>query len=423
MTLFCNKPIIHDDPTSQITDTNERNDRMNWNRYFVLLVCFFAFSTFAGCSKPAKNIIFMCPDGMGLANVSTARTYLYGPNGDRLNFEKLPYIGYQRTASKTSFVTDSAAAASAWASGEKFKDGEISCHDENGDGQCDGTRKNQKTILELAVEKQMATGLVVTADITHATPAAWGAHTHSRKCESEIFKQMLENDINVLLGGGIATNRKQCKLEHTAESMTQHLISKAEDRGYQYVTTRDELSQVAADKKLLGLFKTGGLTPIYKRGPESDEPTLEEMTRKALSILEANPNGFFLLVEGSQVDWANHARHLEYQIHEMIDFDNAAKAVMDWIYQKRGRTENTLLMVSADHECGGVIIDGPYGDLPAKGRPEAMDVVFSSNFMNPLDSADHTAVDTIIWANQPQCGKALENTDLFYIMRDFIGGN
>ena len=375
----------------------------------------------AGCSKPGKNIIFMCPDGMGLSNVTAARTYLHGANGDRLSFETLPHIGYQRTSSKNSFVTDSAAAASAWASGEKFNNGEISCHDEDNDGRCDGTRKNPQTILELAAEKDMATGLVATSNITHATPAAWGAHTHSRKCESEIFKQLLGNKVDVMLGGGIATNRTHCKLDHTDKNITRRLISQAREQGYQYVTTKHELKQAAAAGKLLGLFKLGGLTPIYKRGPASTEPTLEEMTQKALSVLEKNPDGLFLMVEGSQVDWANHARNREYLIHEMIDFDNAVKTVMDWIKEKPARSENTLLIVVADHECGGVILDGPYGELPAKGKADAMDVVFASNYMNPLDSANHTAVDTLIWSNQPACGRAMDNTDLFGIMKDFMG--
>ena len=239
-----------------------------------------------GCSKPAKNIIFMCPDGMGLADVTMARTYLYGPDGKRLSFETLPYIGYQRTASRNSFVTDSAAAASAWASGEKFNNGEISCHDDDGDGQCDATHQNKKTILELAREKDMGTGLVVTSDITHATPAAWGAHVHNRKCESEIFKQMLDHDIDVMLGGGSATNRKTCKLEHTGKNSTNALIAKAESRGYTYVTTKNELIRAGYPPKLLGLFKDKGLTPVYRRPPDSTEPTLALMTQTALSILE-----------------------------------------------------------------------------------------------------------------------------------------
>lgn len=152
--------------------------------------------------ESAKNIIFMVPDGMGLSNVTATRIYLNGPNGDRLSFEKLPTIGYQSTHSANSTVTDSAAAASAWATGEKFNNGEISCHSE--DTVC---IESPATILELAKEEGKATGLVATSTITHATPASFAAHVNSRKCETEIARQYIEESgVDVLLGGGIGPN-------------------------------------------------------------------------------------------------------------------------------------------------------------------------------------------------------------------------
>lgn len=368
-----------------------------------------------------RNIIFMVPDGMGLSNVTLARTYLYGPAGQRLSFESLPYIGYQRTTSRNSYVTDSAAAGSAWACGEKFNNRAVSCLDADGDGQCDQTRKNRQTILELAAGRGMATGLVATSDITHATPAAFGAHVHHRKCESEIFSQLIDNHIDVLLGGGVATNRGPCKLEHTDEKLAARQIDRAESLGYTVARDRQALENARNAEKLLGLFSDGGLTPVFKRDASSREPTLAEMTRCALGILEKEENGFFLMIEGSQIDWANHAREVDYLIGEMIDFDNAVKAVSDWIEQKpEQRGDNTLLIVVSDHETGGVILEGPYGALPPDGDTDAVDVTFASNAENPDESANHTAVDSLIWSNQPQCAGAMENTDLFYIMKDFL---
>ncbi len=389
--------------------------------FFILLIALFLALMPAYKALAARNIIFMVPDGMGLSNVTLVRTYLYGPAGQGLSFETLPYFGYQRTTSRNSYVTDSAAAGSAWACGEKFNNREVSCLDADGDGQCDQTRKNRQTILELAADMGMATGLVATSDITHATPAAFGAHVHHRKCESEIFRQLIDNNIDVLLGGGVAANRGPCKLEHTDEEMAVRQIDRARSQGYTVVKDKHALEKARDAEKLLGLFSDGGLTPAFKRDSSGSEPTLAEMTQRALHILEKEKNGFFLMIEGSQIDWANHDRDVNYMIGEMIDFDNAVKAVRGWIEQKPGkRDDNTLLIVVSDHETGGVILEGPYGALPPAGDAGAVETTFASNAANPDESANHTAVDSLIWSNQPQCAGAMENTDLFYIMKDFL---
>ena len=152
---------------------------------------------FVGENTNAKNIIFMVPDGMGISNVTAARIFQNGPDGARLTMETLDVIGYQSTHSENSTVTDSAAAGSAWAAGEKFANGEISCH--SVDGVC---VENPMTILEIAKTKGKATGLVATSTITHATPAAWAAHTNSRQCQAEIGRQYIEETaVDILLGG------------------------------------------------------------------------------------------------------------------------------------------------------------------------------------------------------------------------------
>jgi len=376
----------------------------------------------------AKNIIFMVPDGMGLSNVTATRTYLNGVGGEGLSFESLPHIGYQRTSSRNSFITDSAAGASAWASGEKFDNGEISCRDNDGDGVCDGTRIHAETILEMAEALGMATGLVVTSNITHATPAAFGAHVHDRNCESEIFRQLIENDIDVLLGGGIGTNRSSCLLDPTNRDHNKHqnkhqnkqLIARARDKGYAYVTDKMEMGRISDASKLLGLFKDGGLTPISQRTDNCLEPTLTEMTRKALDILEDDTDGFFLMVESSQIDWANHARDAQYMIHEVIEFDNAVRVVTDWLAADARRSENTFLVIVADHETGGVIIEGPYGSLPTRGDANSMEITFGSNRKHPERQAGHTAADTLIWSNRPECARAMDNTKFFTLMSDFL---
>lgn len=246
----------------------------------------------------AENIIFMVPDGMGLADVTAARIFKFGPDGGRLSFEYMPVIGYQSTHSASSTVTDSAAAASAWASGAKYKNGEISCHDADRDGICDGNPV--PTILDIAKSMGKATGLVATSDITHATPAAFGANVHDRQCEEEIARKYLDRRIDVLLGGGIAANRNSCMLPQSAGNWLANLMADYATAGYTIVDTKVQMTSTVdggADK-LLGLFKTGGKTQeIFRVDPmetyPDNEPTLADMTSAALDILEKKARRVF----------------------------------------------------------------------------------------------------------------------------------
>ena len=368
--------------------------------------------------KRAKNIIFMVPDGQGLSNVVAARIFKNGPNGDPLLQETLENIGHQRTHSKNSTVTDSAAAASAWTSGAKFNNGEISCHDDDFDSACDDTPV--PTILDIAQSMGKATGLVVTSDITHATPAAFGANVHNRKCEEEIAKQYLDREIDVLMGGGIASNRSSCGLASSSSDYLENLLDDYAGGGYQIVTTREEMNSAVAngEKNILGLFKNGGKSVEMFRVDESaaypeTEPTLAEMTASALDVLEENNRGMFLMVEGSQIDWEDHARNDVGQIAESLGFDEAVAVVLNWVNAKRSRKENTLVIVVADHDTSGFAITGPYGSLSQAGD------IIESAFV----SGSHTAVDTIIYSQGPgsdNLNAALDNTDLYDVMKNAL---
>jgi len=368
----------------------------------------------------AKNIIFMVPDGMGLSNVTAARIFQNGPNGNNLNLETLSEIGYQRTHSRNSTVTDSAAAAATWACGEKFNNNEISCHDNNGDKVCDANG-SPVTILELAQKKGKATGLVATSTITHATPAVWAAHVHYRNCEIEIGRQYIEDTgVDVILGGGIGPNQAGKNCEQYLGQEKNAVIDSAKSKGYEYAITKSEMDAAVASgaKKVLGLFTLEGKTPeTFRVDPmiswPSNEPTLPEMTSAALDILEDDRDGFFLMVEGSQIDWANHANNLQYQIGETLAFDEAVKVVLDWTNAKPIRKFQTLIVLVADHDCGGFAVNGPYGTLS-----EAGDLIVPG-----WTSIDHTAVDTIIWSQGPgsHClGKAVDNTYLFRVMKEAL---
>ncbi len=374
----------------------------------VLVLGFLVSSLTAG--QEVKNIIFIVSDGMGLANVTAARIYKYGLSQERLSFEMLEQIGYQSNYSGDSVVTDSAAAASAWACGQKFRNGEVSFHGESG--------VSPQTILELAKAKGKSTGLVATSTITHGTPAAFGAHLKNRNCENEIARQYIHiTGVDVILGGGkmrfISTTQDKC-------GAGGDFISAAQAKGYAIVYTKEELLKVQNTNKLLGLFSEGPLAPGPKRAGDdtikSLEPTLAEMTGSALKVLEKNDNGFFLLVEASQVDWANHAHDLVYQIAEILALDQTVRVVLDWADAQPSRKSGTLIIMVPDHETGGFAIDGPLGSTIA-GPAQLVNAGWTSK--------GHTAVDTMIWSQGPYSqylGRAIDNTDVFYIMKAALEG-
>jgi alkaline phosphatase len=366
----------------------------------------------------ATNIIFMVPDGMGLAGVTAARIFKNGPNGQGLHMETLSTIGYQRTHSANRATTDSAATASAWASGEKFRNGEISCHDDNRDGKCEPTPA--PTILELARERGKSAGLVVTSTVTHATPAAFGAHVPRRGCENEIARQYIQvTGVEVILGGGAAKfNAPKANVD--ACGTFGDFIAAARTRGYEVVYTKDAMEEAVSrgTKKLLGLFARNGKTPeLFRVFPEEhyrvDEPTLPQMTAAALEILEKDQDGFFLLVEGSQIDWAGHDNNLPYQISETLAFDEAVKVVLDWINEEQRRKLDTLVIIAPDHETGGFAIRGARQENYKPG-----DLV-----KDAWTTKKHTAGDVVIWSQGPGSrflGRAVDNTDLYQIMRDVL---
>jgi alkaline phosphatase len=246
---------------------------------------------------------------------------------------------------------------------------------------------------------------------------------HSRKCETEIARQYIEKTrVDVLLGGGIGSDKPgTCRKPSPIKA--HDLIAKAQsDYGYAYVTTRSGLDAVAkgGKSKVLGLFAEGGKTPETHRVDRSlsypkEEATLPEMTAAALNILEKDPEGFFLMVEGSQIDWANHANDIRYQIGEILAFDGAVKVVLDWIQANPSRKDHTLVIVVADHDCGGFAVNGSNGVRALSGPGEIVEAGWTSK--------EHTAVDTIVWSCGPgsqELGKALDNTDLFKVMADVL---
>ena len=360
-------------------------------------------SCFSVCPETANNIIFMVSDGMGLSNITAARIYKNGIDGAPLNIETLPVIGYQRTYSKNSTITDSASAASAWACGEKFNNGEICKHTEN--------ESHPRSILEYGREKLKATGLVATSTITHATPAAFGAHVTDRRCENEIARQYVQvTNPDVILGGG---KEKFDSFKPDPCGTSGSLLSEAKTKGYDIVYNKAEMEAAISKRvtKILGLFNDENMIPEYKRTPDTIEPRLHEMTAAALTILEKNPQGFFLLIEGSQIDGGNHSHNFEYVVNDLLAFDETVRVVLKWIEEKPSRKKNTLLIITSDHETGGFAMTGPSNALSKKGDLNGLEVGWISR--------KHTGGDTIIWSQGPgsqKLGKSLDNTDIFKVM-------
>ncbi len=364
-----------------------------------------------------KHIIMMVPDGMGLADVTATRIRLNGPAGAPLNFETLERVGYQRTYSKTNTITDSSAAASAFACGEKFVNNEVCFH-------ADGAPYNP-SLLELAQRNGMATGLVATQTVTHATPAAFASHLANRNCETEIARQyIVETRPDVLLGGGRATFKPSAP--DVCDAIGDY-IAAAQDTGYTYVETRDAMQSAvsAGAPRLLGLFSAKALTPEYLRPAITPQPRLPEMTAAALATLERNKAGFFLMIEGSLIDSANHEENLDYQTGEMKAFDEAVKVVLDWINASPERQQHTLLIVLPDHETGGFAVKGmgpKGGETPNAGLgPFIPGWTFT---LIPDDRVDfeshHTGGDVVIWSQGPgseRLGRAIENTFVYEIVK------
>jgi len=379
-------------------------DEVYLSRIVIFVIIFFILPA-SSCSGRARNIILMVPDGMGLANVTAARISKHGSNPLPLSFETLDQIGYQRTFAAGGVITDSAAAASAWACGEKFSNGEICYH---GDG-----RWTQPSILELAKKSGRATGLVATEAITDATPAAFAAHVPSRRGRNEIARQYIEAaQVDVLLGGGRASFTAE---EPDPCGTAGNFLRLARERGYGAVYDRKEMERAVDEgvPKLLGLFSDSALTPEYLRTPETAEPRLPEMAAAALKVLERDHDGFFLLIEGSLVDKANHKNNFPYQVEEVLAFDEAVAVVRTWIDVDPKRKGETLLIVVPDHETGGFAITGPVSTETDTG----------GGVQTAWTGKSHTGVDTMIWSSGPgseRLGRALDNTDLYQIMADAL---
>ena len=324
-----------------------------------------------------RNVIMFISDGMGPSYATLARdAKQYLADQGRGTAERLALDAYQSGLSKTrslnSLVTDSAAGATALATGFKTYNGWISdianrdvvFSNSSGykgyleEGHQEDLRQI-KTVLEGAEEKNMWTGLVTTARMTHATPAAFSSHTENRDNEDIIAEQQLDHGIEVLLGGGRRNYIPQ-DMDGSRRKDDRDLIAYAKDKGYRYVETADALSDVSR-VPVLGLFNNSHISYAIDRvgmpGEQpptypTEEPTLAQMTAKAIELLSPSPTGFFLMVEAARIDHAGHGNDAATAMAEVLEYDDAFKLAVEFA-ERDGRT---LIVGTSDHDTGGLSI-------------------------------------------------------------------
>ncbi|HRZ42682.1 MAG TPA: alkaline phosphatase [Bacteroidales bacterium] len=289
-------------------------------------------------AKNPKNIIFLIGDGMGLSHITAARV----ANGGKLYLDQFPVTGLNTTFSASDFVTDSGAGGTALATGEKTLNGAIGV---------DRDSVIIPNIREVLSGSGKSTGVVVTCAVTHATPAAFVAHQPSREMKDEIAMDFMRSGIDLFMGGGLEN--------FIVRGDSANLLEPLVKLGY-FIDTQTvapqpsiRISRLAQQQKVAGLYAAGHMeTFTGGRGNY-----LPEATQAAIEVLKKNPYGFFLMVEGSQIDWGGHANHTGYIITETMDFDRAVGEALRFA----AADGQTLVVVTADHETGGMaLMNGNY---------------------------------------------------------------
>ena len=331
----------------------------------ISLVALLVLGMLSACDKkteaqePAKavNVIYMIGDGMALPQVYAAML----ASGEEMTFSQFPYIGVVDTHSASNDITDSAAGGTALASDHKTNNAMLGMNPDS---------IPVKTVLEALSEQGKETGIVVTSYVTHATPASFYAKVPHRKQYEDIAVQMAENPyINLIIGGGMKhfTQRKD----------SLDLIERMENElGWKVY---DNLVEVdVANQKYAVIADTNHMPKAADRGD-----FLPRAVKTALKSLDDAEKGFFLMVEGSQIDFACHANDSTWMMDEMMDFDYAVKVALDYAKEKG----NTLVVVTADHETGGLTLPDPKGKY--------------TNVVFDYSTGSHTCLPVLVYAYGP----------------------
>ncbi len=325
-------------------------------------------------SQQAKNVIVLVKDGVSSTTTTLARWY----KGEPLAMDEI-MSGGVRTYSAESAVTDSAPAGTAMATGNKSNDKFVGVLPEKiaspgvDSSLADDPLKPVANVLEGAKLEGKATGIIATSEIQHATPAAFSSHVTHRTDYDSIAEQQVYQNIDVVLGGG--KNSIEAKNRKDGEN----LVDVIEEKGYDIVETRDELLK-SKSNKLWGTFAPAALAYDMDRSQTNpEEPTLAEMTKKGISTLSKDKDGFFLFVEGSKPDWAAHANDPIGMISDTLAFDEAVKEAV--AFAKRDK--NTLVIAVSDHGNSGISIGNQNTNSSYPATPV-------SAYIDPLKEAEMT---------------------------------
>ncbi|TDC26629.1 alkaline phosphatase [Kribbella albertanoniae] len=368
--------------------------------------------------RVAKNIIYIQGDGLGPGQRNLIRLATKGRYGE-LELDKLPIAGMVRTTSVDphEVVTDSAASATALATGHKTNNGVIGL---------DPKGRPVETILELAKKAGKSTGLVTTATVTGASPASFAAHVPSRDLQNDIARQYIEKiRPDVLLGGGEdwwfpKGNPGQWPDKPGEESNSPYgnLVEQAQRTGYTYVRNADEL-RTTRSNRLLGLFANEDMVDYGEDGKYAPRVPLQQMARKALDVLSQNPNGFFLFLEEEGTDGLSHDNNARGVIDAGRALDTTVAEVMRFV----AKHPDTLVIINGDHETGGLSIeDYDTDEEKTDPRQEGPFPIPGSNLRFAVDwtTNSHTGADTPLTASGPGSDRlsgVLDNTEVFHAMR------
>ncbi|MCX7695864.1 MAG: alkaline phosphatase [Caloramator sp.] len=318
--------------------------------------------------KKAKNVIFMLGDGMGISHTTLARWY----KGSNLTMDEIT-AGIIRTYSAESIITDSAPASTAFATGVKSNDKLIGVYPEKIELPSKKTVDEKEaykplaTVLEAAKINGKATGIVSTSQVQHASPAGFTSHVPHRELYYDIAMQQVYQGLDVVFGGGkqylVPGGEKYNIPDDKGRKDGNDLIQELKNMGYAIVEDSKSMKETNANK-IWGLFSDDAMDFDKDRNPEK-QPSLAEMTKKAIDVLSKDKDGFFLFVEGSEIDWASHANDPVGVISDVLAFDNAVKVALDFAKSNK----DTLVIVVSDHDNGGLSIgskktDSTYPSLP-----------------------------------------------------------